>query len=146
MQVKMIANTKDSALYTISKNSSIHEAITKLTEFKIGALLVMEGKTVDGIISERDILNVCSRCQSDNVCSIKVSEIMTTNVVFAEMDDDLMEVMEVMRHRHIRHLPLRSNGEVTGMVSMRDVNSTLLDAMSDENEQLVNYITGRYVT
>jgi CBS domain-containing protein len=146
MKAKDLIGNNNSKMVTIGRNDTIRDAINKLTDFKIGALLVTDGNGADGIISERDILTVCSRCKSDDVCSMKIADTMTTDVIYADVEDDLMDTMETFRKNHIRHLPLRSNGKVVGMISIRDVNDTLLDAMVNENKQLMNYICGSYVT
>ncbi|MBN1576276.1 MAG: CBS domain-containing protein [Chitinispirillaceae bacterium] len=145
MKAKELIGVENSVMHTIDRDTTIHAAITKLTDFKIGALLVAEGETVFGIISERDILTVCSHCKNDYICSMKVSEVMTTNIVYADMEDDLVEVMKTFRKNHIRHIPLKSDGKVKAMISMRDINRTLIDAISTENERLVEYITGKYM-
>ena len=145
MKAKNLLNAENSTLYSIGRDATIHEAIAKLTEHHIGALLVSEGESVFGIISERDILTVCSRCKANDICGKKVSDVMTTDVIYAELEDDLMEVMQTFRKNHIRHIPLKSEGTVHAMISMRDVNSTLIDMMSTENERLMEYITGKYM-
>ena len=145
MHAKELIGAENSVLHTIGRDGTIHEAITKLNDHKIGALLVAEADEVFGILSERDILTVCARCKENDICSMKVSEVMTTGIVYANMEDDLVEVMKTFRKNHIRHIPLKSDGKVKAMISMRDVNSALIDAITNENERLVEYITGKYM-
>ena len=152
MKLKNILDRKGGSVVTIEQEVTVHEAIRRLNENRIGALVVTtEGGAIAGIITERDILRECGeRCvhlsevrpTHDAGCPALVGEIMTKEVVTGSPDDELISVMAVMTRRRIRHLPVMDAGELVGIISIGDVVNAFVEAAEFENQQLKGYIHG----
>ena len=152
MKLKNILDRKGGSVVTIEQDVTVHEAIRRLNENRIGALVVTtEGGAIAGIITERDILRECGeRCvhlsegrpTHEAGCPALVGEIMTKEVVTGSPDDELISVMAVMTRRRIRHLPVMDAGELVGIISIGDVVNAFVEAAEFENQQLKGYIHG----
>jgi len=152
MNIRDILEHKGDHVVTISENATIHEAIGKLNEKRIGALVVTESDgRVTGIISERDILRECgNRCvalkdpsaRKIAECTSLVRDCMTTDLVVAVPDDSLDYVMGIMTKNRIRHLPVMHSGKLVGIVSIGDVVNAHVGAAEHENRLLKDYIHG----
>lgn len=152
MKLKNILDRKGGSVVTIEQEVTVHEAIRRLNENRIGALVVTtEGGAIAGIITERDILRECGeRCvrldevrpPHDAGCPALVGDIMTKEVVTGSPDDELISVMAVMTRRRIRHLPVMNAGELVGIISIGDVVNAFVEAAEFENQQLKGYIHG----
>ena len=146
MKLKNILDRKGGSVVTIEQDVTVHEAIRRLNENRIGALVVTtEGGAIAGIITERDILRECGeRCvhlsegrpTHEAGCPALVGEIMTKEVVTGSPDDELISVMAVMTRRRIRHLPVMDAGELVGIISIGDVVNAFVEAAEFENQQL----------
>lgn len=122
MKIREILKEKGGAVITIDADADLVEAAERMVERKIGALLVEEHGRLAGIITERDIVAVVSKTAGD--CRRhKVKDIMvkSDNLIIAEPDDQEDYVMAVMIQKGIRHMPIVDNGELVGVVSIRDV-------------------------
>jgi CBS domain-containing protein len=120
MNISSILSTKTSDVITIGPDRTILEAISRLSEFNIGVLIVVgeTGKVV-GIISERDIVR---RLVTDReLLSRKVSEVMTSEVIVGVPQDDVMSVVHTMTERRFRHIPVIDKGRLIGIVSIGDI-------------------------
>jgi CBS domain-containing protein len=154
MQIKDILQVKGSKVVTIGIDRTIHDAIVRLNDHKIGALIVMgENDEVAGIITERDILHQCGeRCARHNQnkpleneeasCPSLVREAMTKELVIGLPDDDLNYVMGVMTKNRIRHLPIMHDGKLAGMISIGDLINAHFEEKVFENRTLRDYIHG----
>ena len=153
MRIKNILEKKGGHVVTIGPGETVHEAIRRLNEHRIGAVLVTTaGGVVAGILSERDVLRECGeRCvrlgevvphPHDARCPALVADIMTKDVVTGSPEDELMSVMAVMTQRRIRHLPVMDAGELVGIISIGDVVNALVEEAGFENQQLKGYIHG----
>ncbi|ADG87138.1 histidine kinase [Thermobispora bispora] len=91
----------------------------RMAEKDVGALAVLDGNEVVGVITERDLVRALA--ESPDVYSARVSEFATTDVETADVEDDSREVAERMLEAGFRHMPVTQNGEMVGMVSMRDL-------------------------
>ena len=152
MRIEDILRQKGSGVVTIEDDKTVHDAICRLNEHGIGALVVTgEGGTIAGIISERDILKECGeRCvrltealdEHHSACPALVKDVMTTDVVIGVPDDDLSYVMGVMTKNRIRHLPILDGGELKGIISIGDVVSAHVDETDFQNRVLTDYVKG----
>jgi len=144
MKVKDILTSKGTEVITISKNKTIHEALSLFSTHRIGSLLVLNEKGhIVGIIAARDVLmQVLKLCNTIN--EVKVSEIMTTDIIIGDPDDELDYVQAVMTKNRIRHLPIIDNKKLAGIVSIGDVVKTQIKKYHVENRYLVDFITGKY--
>ncbi len=151
MRVRDILQQKGGEVVTIEANRTVHDAICKLNEHKMGALIVTAGGgEVKGIITERDILRMCGeQCVhltnpelAGTGCPALVADIMTTELVIGVPDDRLDYVMGVMTQNRIRHLPIMDSGSLVGIVSIGDVVRAHLQETQYENRMLKDYIHG----
>ena len=121
--VASILAGKSSYVHSIGLNATILEATQKMNDHRIGSLLVMEGKRIVGILSERDILTRVV-VEEKPPRAVKVREAMTTDVVVVGPDTSLEEASAVMRTRRVRHLPVcDADGRLLGLISIGDLNA-----------------------
>lgn len=138
----ILAN-KGSAVHSISPGATVLEAIQKMNRHKIGALVVMDGSSVAGMFTERDVLQrvVGAQQRPDQML---VAEVMTADVVCCEPDADINEVAALMKNQRIRHLPVcNGTGTLMGMISIGDVNAHHASAQQAQIHYLNEYIYGR---
>ncbi|MDT4762078.1 CBS domain-containing protein [Sphaerochaeta sp. PS] len=144
--VQTILDEKGSKVFTIGTEDSLAHALLKLTEHKIGALLVVdEEKNIKGILSERDIIRHFSRkLEHLNTASINVREVMTTAVTHVNPSQSLDDCLKLMTAGHFRHLPVVSEGKLVGMISIGDVVKLSLHERDFQIGELEQYITSPY--
>jgi CBS domain-containing protein len=124
---------------TIGPDATVRELVALLAEHNVGALIVStDGTSVDGIVSERDVVRRLH--EDDSVLEGAVSGIMTTGVVTTEPDSLLEDLMKTMTDRRIRHVPVLSNGSLTGIISIGDVVKHRIGQLEFERDQLDNYL------
>ena len=143
MNVQSILGSKGSAVATIAQSATLHDAITELGSRGIGALVVSDdGHTIDGIISERDIVRAAAAAGGAALAD-SVRSAMSTDVVTCAVGDGVDHLMSLMTGRRIRHLPVTDDhGHLAGIVSIGDVVKARLTALEHENEALSQYISG----
>lgn len=126
-------------IITISPDATVRELIALLAKHNIGALIVSaDGEQVDGIVSERDVVRHLD--ESTDLLSGPVAGIMTADVHVVEPDVSLNELMQVMTEHRIRHVPVLTDGRLTGIVSIGDVVKNRIAALEFERDQLGNYL------
>jgi CBS domain-containing protein len=142
MKVKDVLKVKGPEVITIGDTKQVKDAIRVLVNNKIGVLLVLNehGKIV-GIISERDIIKSIFS-SSENFLELPISQIMTTNIIYAEYEDDITNVESIMTKNRIRHLPVMNNKILVGLISIGDIIKALLSDKDYENKYLHEYISG----
>ena len=138
----VLASKGTMRVHTIAPAASVLDAVEKMNELKVGALVVREDGQVLGIFTERDVL---SRIVGEmrRPSTTPVSEVMTRNVVCVEPDTDLDEVSTLMTNRRIRHLPVCDHGSLIGMISIGDVNAFHNSHREATLHYLNEYIYGR---
>jgi CBS domain-containing protein len=136
MKVAEILAFKGSAVITIKPSESI-EALSKLLrEKRIGAAIVSnDGRTLDGVISERDVAYGLSVHKAD-LHTLRVSALMTKTVITCSPGDEVSRVASTMLSRNIRHIPVHDGNGLLGMISIRDVLNVRLDELQRETAQL----------
>lgn len=142
MKIKDILRRKGHEVVSIAPGRTVLDAVGLLVDRNIGSLLVVEGGRVRGIITERDVLRLTAR-RPDDFRDLKVSEVMTDDVLMATPGDDIDHVMDVMTRNRIRHLPVVEGEELHGLVSIGDVVNALRSSVQSENEHLKQYIRGQ---
>ncbi|MDD4573014.1 MAG: CBS domain-containing protein [Sphaerochaeta sp.] len=144
--VQTILDEKGSKVFTIGSEDSLSHALLKLTEHKIGALLVVdEGDNIKGILSERDIIRHFSRkLEHLNTASIPVKEVMTTAVTHVNPSQSLDDCLQLMTAGHFRHLPVVDGAKLVGMISIGDVVKLSLTERDFQIGELEQYITNPY--
>jgi len=143
MQVLQILKTKgDDSVATIAPGSTVAAVAEALSQRRIGALIVSrDGKHVDGIVSERDVVRELGR-RGPSVLSLPVDEIMTKNAVGCARTDTTDQVMERMSEGRFRHMPVMDGDEMIGLVSIGDVVKARLSELQLEKEALTGMIMG----
>ena len=139
--VRDMIRKKGSEVFSIDPEASVFDALTIMSANNTGALMVLKGKNVEGILSERDCvrkLELLGRTARNT----KVSEIMTSKVIYVEAGQPLEECMALMIDKNIRHLPVFEGKELLGLISVRDVLKEMVDVQKFMISQLEHYITG----
>jgi CBS domain-containing protein len=139
-KVKDILNKKKSAVITINNTDTVLDAIKKMNQHKIGALLVLDKKDkLIGIITERDILHECGR-SSQAIDKTRIDEVMTKNLIIGVPNDEVQYLMGVMTINKIRHLPIMERENIVGVISIGDLVESQLEEAEFQNRYLEQYI------
>ncbi|MGA2289525.1 CBS domain-containing protein [Bradyrhizobium sp.] len=139
MTVRAILDTKGHQIEGIEPEARLSAAIKILSERKIGAVLVMSGGHIDGILSERDIVRVLGE-RGAAVLDEPVSAVMTRKVISCRPSDTVGAIMEMMTLGKFRHLPVVEEGQVVGLISIGDVVKWRVREYESEQEALRDYI------
>ena len=142
MNVESILRTKGRGVATIGPDETVGAALDQLISRNIGALVVSkDGESVDGIISERDVVHALADRGAD-LLSLKIAEVMTRPVVTCDPADSIEQLMAEMTNRRFRHFPVVQDGRLCGIVSIGDVVKSRLDEVEYEARSLRSFIAG----
>lgn len=140
MQVsKLIAGRASSDIVSCAPDATLQDVVHILAEHRIGAMPVMEGRKVVGIISERDVM-YCLAAEGGEGLAKRVSEAMTAPVISVECTTSSLEALALMTERRFRHLPVVEDGEMCGFLSIGDLVKSRLDEVSVEANAMREYI------
>ena len=139
--VKHLLDAKGRHVISIAPDASVRDAIKRMAEKGIGALIVLDGDTLRGIVSERDYARkvVLKGRKSD---STSVADIMTADVVTTSPDATVDSCMQTMTDVKCRHLPVVENDKVVAMISIGDIVQAIIADQKEEIQQLEQYIAG----
>jgi CBS domain-containing protein len=140
MKISDIVRHKGAEVVTITPDDSVRDLLGRLAEHNIGALVVVRGETVVGIVSERDVVRRLHR-DGNEVLSATVGTLMTPTVITARPDDSLDSLASAMTDNRIRHVPILSGSSLVGIVSIGDVVAGRIRQLEAERHQLETYIT-----
>ena len=141
-QISDLLNHKGRDVWSLTPDATVYEAIDQMAQKGVGALLVMEGERLVGIVSERDYARkVILKGKASRETLVR--EIMSYPVVCAPPELTVEETMALMTDRRVRHLPVVVDGRVLGVISIGDVVRGIIDDKEFHIQQLTNYITGR---
>ena len=139
--VQHLLEAKGDEVITIAQEASVFDAIKLMADRAVGSLLILDGQKLKGIVTERDYARkVILRGRSSE--TTEVGEIMSTDVVTATIGQTVKECMTLMTEKRIRHLPVVSEGEVVGLISIGDLVQAIISDQQEEIEQLESYISG----
>lgn len=142
MLVRDILKTKGTEVYSIAPDQTVYQAIAKMDELNIGALLVVNDQRLKGIISERDYRSkVILKGRSSK--STDVSEIMTEDVYYVSPSDSVNNCMSIMTEKKIRHLPVMEGDDIVGVISIGDLVKNIISQQKFEIKNLRHYIQGQ---
>ena len=139
MTIAAILETKGDEVLTVSVDTPVGEAVALLDDRKIGAVPVVRGGAVAGIMSERDIIY---RLRSDGaeILDWTVERIMTAPAITVTPDSEIMSALSLMTRRRIRHLPVVESGALIGLVSIGDLVKFRMDKIEAEAAAMLSYI------
>jgi CBS domain-containing protein len=134
---------KSGEIWTTSPDATVYEAVALMAEKNVGALLVMEGEKLAGIISERDYSRkVMLRGKRSRETYVR--EIMTTELTTASPRQTVEECLRFMTEKRVRHLPVMADGKLRGMISIGDLVKHVISVQNATIHQLTDYIAGGY--
>ncbi len=141
LRVRYLLSLKDPAVWSIGPEDPVIEAIRVMAEKHIGALPVMQGNQLVGIVSERDYARkviLLGRSSADT----PIWQIMSAPVTTVSPEEEVHRCMEIMTEQRIRHLPVVERGKMIGMISIGDLVKAVIDEQQQTIDQLERYISG----
>jgi len=136
-----IIHKKGGEVFSIQPDASVFEALKLMADKNTGAVLVLVGGVVEGILSERDCVRRLE-LHGRNARDTKVKDIMTSKVLYVQASQSLEECVAIMIDKNIRHLPVFEDQELVGLISARDALKEMVDQQKFVISQLEHYITG----
>jgi len=143
MLVSNLLEQKGDGVATVPSTASVATVVAELARHGVGALVVSsDGETIDGIVSERDIVRRLSELRMA-LLSEPVSSIISTAVRTCTPEDDVATIMSLMTDQRIRHVPVVEDGKLCGIVSIGDVVKSRIGELERDRSELLEYITAR---
>ena len=139
MNVQMILGDKGAEVATIAADATVGEAVQLLGERRIGALPVVEGDRVTGIMSERDVI-YCLRDHGAEVLGWPISRVMTSPAITVDPDTPVLNALALITQRRVRHLPVVLGGRLVGIVSIGDLVKHRIERIEQEAAAMREYI------
>lgn len=140
-KVRDILEIKGGSVWSIGPGDSVYNAVKMMADKGVGALMVMEGESVVGVLSERDYARkVILEGRSSKTTEVR--KIMSANVIYAHLDQDIEECMVTMTEKRVRHLPVVDGGKIIGVISIGDLVKSIISEQKFVIEQLEQYIRG----
>jgi CBS domain-containing protein len=137
--VRTLLERKGRAIFSVEPQAAVLDAIRLMAEHHVGALLVMRGAALEGIVSERDYARkVILRGRSS--ADTPVRDIMSSPVLTVTLDTTVQQCMQLVTDRHVRHLPVLDGTRVVGMISIGDLVKAVIADQQQQIEQLETYI------
>jgi CBS domain-containing protein len=140
MGIAAILSDKGHEVVRVTPETSVSSMVSELTTRRIGALLVMAGDQVMGVVSERDIVRALAS-HGGAALDLSARDVMTSPVVSIAPADSVARAMALMTDRRIRHLPVLDSGRLVGLVSIGDLVKRRIEEIEQEAEALKDYIT-----
>lgn len=138
-----ILGQKNGNIFSVTPDMTVHDAVAMMDEKNVGALLVMEGERLVGMLSERDYTRKVM-LRGKKSADTKVSEIMSSKLSVTHPNEGVEECLRLMTDKRIRHLPVVDNEKVVGVISIGDLVKHVISCQSATIAHLENYIAGGY--
>jgi CBS domain-containing protein len=142
-RISDVLQEKGTAVHSIEASATVFDAIKKMVDAGVGALLVTDGGKIRGMITERDYLRRIA-VEGRTSRTTLVREIMSSPVICIASGADVSECMALMTHKRIRHLPVVDQDRLVGLVSIGDLVRAVSKEHSFHVQVLTDYITGKY--
>jgi len=139
--ISALLQRKGSAVHGIAPTLSIFEAVAEMNRLRIGAIVILEAGKLAGIFTERDVLRRVVGAGIDPR-TVRVTEVMSRDVMTVAPETTVEDVAAMFTERRCRHLPVVSNGNLVGLISIGDISRWVADHHRAEAEHLRNYISG----
>ena len=139
--IREILDKKGRVIYSVTPDTTVYEALTLMAEKNIGAVLVLEGEKLSGIMSERDYARKIA-LKGKFSKEVPVKEIMSSDVICVDSEQTINNTKAIMINKRIRHLPVLENQKLIGIISIGDVVNAVLDEKTFMIDQLETYIKG----
>ena len=140
---KILQSKPDAIVHTITRNASVLDALRLMADKGIGALLVIEGGAIVGIVTERDYARKIALLGRTSAATL-VQDVMTTSVIFVHSSQTSEQCMQLMTGNRLRHLPVVDDDKLVGMISIGDLVKDIISEQKFIIEQLEQYITGSH--
>ncbi|NMM76747.1 inosine-5-monophosphate dehydrogenase [Acidovorax sp. SRB_14] len=138
---KILKSKADPVVHSIAPSASVFDALQRMADKRIGALLVMEGDTIVGILTERDYARKIALMGRTSAATL-VRDVMTSQVMYVGPQQTSEECMALMTENRLRHLPVVEDGVLLGMISIGDLVKDIISEQKFIIEQMEHYITG----
>ena len=142
MLIALVLREKGAKVHTLAAEATLEQAAKELWERKVGALVVLSGADIIGVLSERDLVREVAR-RGGAALSDTVSAVMSRNVVTASPDETIDDCLGRMTDRRIRHLPVVEAGRLVGIVSIGDLVKRRIEAAEAEAAAMQAYIAAQ---
>jgi CBS domain-containing protein len=143
MHVSDILRHKGNHVVQVERDHTVYQAIERMVDENVGSILITDGGQVVGIFSERDYLRRVT-LQGRRAEDTRVDDVMTTELIYVEPSFTVGECLSIMSRQKIRHLPVVSDGELCGVISIGDCVRAISDDAQANVQYLTEFITGRY--
>ena len=137
----ILKSKSDNTVHAIAPGDSVLDALQRMAEKRIGALLVMEGETIVGIVTERDYARKIALLGRTSAATL-VRDVMTADVMYVRPTQTSQECMALMTENRLRHLPVVDGARLVGLISIGDLVKDIISEQKFIIEQMENYITG----
>lgn len=144
MTVRELLSKKGGEIISLESDNTVESAIKTLYNRNISAVIVTDGGKTTGIFTERDIVKCYVQHEGKSFSDIKLADTKTKDLIVAEANEDIADVMWVMIEKKIRHIPVVDGGKIIGILSIRDLLKTQLSKLEAEIHYLKDYIAGAY--
>lgn len=140
MRVQDVLKRKGHDVVVISPTAPVGELVKLMSDNRVGSVVVLDGERLVGLVSERDVVRRLAESDGD-IRQLPVSQLMTTEIDLASMDDDTADLAITMTEHRVRHMPVVDNsGRLLAIVSIGDVVKARLDTLTDERDHLIHYV------
>ena len=143
-RVSLILQRKGAAVATLGPTATLGEAAATMTEHGIGSLVVSgDGRTVEGVIAERDLIQAIAR-HGPTALQLRIGEVAEADCTICGLDTHVDELVVTMTEQRVRHIPVVDDGRLVGIVSIGDVVKWRMDELAMEARHLEAYVSGAY--
>lgn len=146
MKVKDLLALKGREVISMELDTTVESAVKTMSNRQISAILVTTSGKPIGIFTERDVLRCYIKTYGKPFGEVLIKEAMTTDLIVAEPEEELDNIMGIMIEKNIRHLPVVEKERVIGMLSIRDILKTQISNMQTEIHYMKDYIAGTYIS